>query len=236
MNIVICDDDIIQRRIIKNLIEENITNGSNINIVNVSSGEELLQATSKGAFDVIFLDIEMTGINGLETAKKIRKLDEQVIIVFITGYKDYAPNAFEVSAFRYIIKPIEAEKFKQCFNKIIEMLHKDNKDNLFEIKMGKQDLYIDKSDIVYFEKSKNKVIINTVHDQVEFYGTLNQVSKRINSDKFIQIHQGYIVNVDKIKILKQNEVLVEKGMNLPISRRKVNDVKRIFFQNMRRLT
>ena len=114
INIAICDDDLITLHNTKDLIEEYKI--KEFNIKTYSSGEELLK--SKREFDIIFLDIDMGGINGIETAKRIRVYDKQVKIIYVTNYTDYTSMAFSVHAFGYLVKPL---RLKRCITSLMKL-------------------------------------------------------------------------------------------------------------------
>lgn len=154
MNIAICDDEITIREQIKNLIEKQELNYT---LKIFSSGQELIEA--KLQFDIIFLDIQMEGINGIEAARKLRERGEEAILIFITGLKEYVFDAFDVSAFHYLLKPVEEEKFHRVFYRALEELkkreqqkyEKNQKQEQFFVKTRMRNYIINKNDILFIE-------------------------------------------------------------------------------------
>lgn len=122
MNIAVCDDDKIILKMIQHMIKNaKPSNTEDFAVTTFYTGEDLLSAI-KGSkyiparhFDIIFLDIQMAGINGIETAKAIRADDEETVLIFITAIKQYVFEAFDVSAFHYLLKPINQQKFTSVF-------------------------------------------------------------------------------------------------------------------------
>ena len=116
MRIAVCDDDRAIREEISRLIQKQV---SEADIAEYQSGEELINA--KGNFDIYFLDIEMGKTSGMDIARHIREQEEggrqRSIIIFVTGYREYMEAAFDVNAFHYLIKPIDAEKFSEVFSR-----------------------------------------------------------------------------------------------------------------------
>lgn len=119
MNIAICDDEKIVRLQIKGLIEKQKADG---NLELYETGEELL-AVGKH-FDVVFLDIQMEGMNGIDTARALREQNEETVLIFITGIKEYVFDAFDVAAFHYLLKPIEENKFMEVFDRAVKEAEK----------------------------------------------------------------------------------------------------------------
>ena len=115
MRIAICDDEKNIRELIKGKIANQYPNA---NIIFYNSGEELL--LSDEHIDILFLDIQMSGKNGMETARELRKKDKSVIIIFVTAAEEYVFQAFDVGAFHYIVKPINDTKFTEVLHRAIE--------------------------------------------------------------------------------------------------------------------
>jgi len=118
LNIAICDDNINHLSVIEGYLEK-FNSDTDIHIIKAHSGEELLDIVSDYSIDIAFLDIEMKELNGIEVGREIRTKFPESIIVFITGYRDYALEAFEIESFQYIIKPITCEKFYSVMEKIM---------------------------------------------------------------------------------------------------------------------
>ena len=112
LNIAICDDEKVIREQIKELAEKEmpcVCDGL------YETGDALLAAGKQ--FDIVFLDIQMEGTDGIETAKRLRQRDEDTILIFITGIREYVFEAFDVAAFHYLLKPIEEDKFREVFHR-----------------------------------------------------------------------------------------------------------------------
>ena len=114
MRIAICDDEKIIRELIGNKVKEQYPDSE---IVFYQSGEELL--LSDKHVDILFLDIQMSGIDGMETARELRKKDKNVILIFVTAVEEYVFHAFDVKAFHYIVKPIDHKKFSMILQKAV---------------------------------------------------------------------------------------------------------------------
>lgn len=235
-NIAICDDDTIQLDFLENLIiESEKEKDIEVNITKYLSGEDMLANSDIVNFHIIMLDMEMKEINGIEVARAIREINEEGIIIFITGYKDYVFNVFEVKAFRYLLKPLKKDVFVKAFSDAIETINMKvaTSKNFLHIKRNKEDIIISYNNILYFEKYKNKVLIVTDKENIELYGTMNQLIQLLNMDKFIRVHQGYIANIDNIEVITSKQVLLKNGNRIPISRRNAKEVKESFLARMK---
>ncbi|AKN32903.1 LytTR family transcriptional regulator [Clostridium carboxidivorans P7] len=234
--IAICDDEPVQVKIIEKYIEK-FNKDESLNLIFSNSGEELLSKIKYKQIHICFLDIEMKGLNGIEIGKKLREIDKNVIIIFVTGFKEYALNAFEIKAFDYIMKPISEEKFKKLFQETLDRLHlihyKLEKDKVFNV-VNKEITYkIKYDDIYYFEKELRKIKVIHRGGSSEFYDSLKNLKERIDMNYFTQCHQGYIVSNNKILIYKELCITIEElGIIIPVSRQYVNDVKKVFLKNL----
>lgn len=195
IKVAVCDDQESVLNEYEKIIEKiAISNDYNVEIFKFISGEELLKAFStKGLkFDIIFLDIIMDGINGIEVAKKIRDFDRMVEIVFITNSKAFALDGYEVRAYNYIIKNSEMfhskifEALKHSYSDINDYFIINNKSMVQKIRL---------KDIVFFESNKRKVIIHTNYKQYEVYDKLDNIYKTMIDKYFYKCHRSYVVNI-----------------------------------------
>ena len=156
MRIAICDDEEIFRMYLRNLlIKDSFTRGTDIQVAEYADGEALLEATQVSAErpDVVFLDIRMPGMDGLETAKLLRQRGEKCLIVFLTSLSEYARKGYEVRAFRYLLKE-EAERelsrvMEDCRGELEEACW-------FSFAQGHQTYRVPREEILYFESRKRE--------------------------------------------------------------------------------
>lgn len=194
MKIAVCDDEKIIREQIVRLIEKQ---GADCQIEQFATGDELL--AEKQCYDMIFLDIQMEGTNGIETARAIRQYDEGAVIIFVTVVKEYVFDAFDVGAFQYLLKPIREEKFEEIFErakKSVEQRHSEGEASLF-IKGKKRSVMLKQKDILYIENKANKVVIHTVKEEIEIWYTLKTLEEKLGKN-FYRCDRGYIVNMKHI--------------------------------------
>lgn len=233
LNIGVCDDDLIFASKIETLL---LNMGKKMliemNIEVYSDGCELWKDFQEGVlFDILYLDIEMIRINGIDVAKKIRKSDLDVIIIYISNYENYFIELFEVEPFRFIKKPVDEHIFRKYFEKAYERILKH--DVHFEYKFNKISHKMLLKDILYFESSGRLIMIQGKHENGKFYGKLNLVERKVKNENipFLRIHQSYLVNYRYIKEISFYKVVLFNGVELQISedrqkivREKYNDL------------
>ena len=223
MRIAVCDDDRAIREELFRLIQKQ---ASEVDIVEYQSGEEMIN--DGGDFDISFLDIEMGKVTGMDIARRIRQQEEtgghRSIIIFVTGYREYMETAFDVNAFHYLVKPIDAEKFSEVFRrawKEASALAEQTKKHILVRSCGMQQKILLK-DIYYIESRNKKVIFHTTDGALEVYGKMEELESRLGS-AFYRCHRCYLVNMEKISAYSADNIQVTNGDNLLLARKKYSD-------------
>lgn len=193
---------------------------------------------NKNKYDIIFLDMQMPEMNGIEAGKKIREFDRDVSIIYITGYVDFALNAFEIRALDYIVKPVNTKKLKQAildaFIRIGRTGQKDMDSKQFLVLSCNKKLFnVDMEDIIYLEKQENKVNVICEKDQYTVYDSLANIRNKLDENMFLQTHQGYIVNRKKISRYENQAIILSRGYNIPVSKKNIKSVRQAFFDSLR---
>lgn len=218
MRIAVCDDQVeFQNIILANLDRYKIK--FDINVFTYNSGEELIEAMKNNCFyHTIFMDIQMKGINGIETAEEIRKFDNKVNIIFTTSYADYAIEGYRVSALYYLLKPITNEKFDEVFSKALGKWEYIN--NKINIKVGIKTVTIDVSSILYIESQGREVYFYTKDTTYKTYSSFSNEQKRLEKFDFVQSHRCYAINLAYIKAVERDQIVLNNNQKVPLSRNK----------------
>lgn len=196
MRILICDDDVL---IIEQLQKYIRTFFQHIHvkcpeIVCFSNGEALL--ADKGKKDLIFLDIEMPGMNGIYAGNELRKANENVIIFIVTSYAEYLDDAMRFHVFRYLSKPLDRQRFYRNMKDAVDFYSTLNVRILIETKQG---IYmLPSSDIVTVEALERKVLIHTLQRDFESIHTMQHWLEMLPANSFFQTHRSFIVNFEHI--------------------------------------
>ena len=234
LRICICDDEKIQRSELKSIINRELElKGVDFSIEESEDGETLMSILNrdKNYFDIIFLDIEMDGIDGVETARQIRALNDTAVIIFVTGFADYVFDGYEVKAFNYILKPYREEKIADVLSEALKQIdYVQNKFFIVQLNSSSYKLYL--NDIIYFASDKRKIKVITEGNTYEFYGKLDDIEKEL-PNFFIRIHQRYLVNLNFVISIGNNYVKIN-GEKLPISRNRYQNVMIAFAKTMLR--
>lgn len=181
------------------------------------SGEELLKDYT--SFHAVFLDIDMEGMNGIEAGLKIRRLDKEVKIVYLTAYRDYVAGAFKVHAFQYLLKPVNRQDVHQVLKDIFDYIYKPKGDVLdFQTGQGLMCLPVD--EIYYFEYLSRKVQIVAADGRYTMQEKIGSVADRMKPFGFSMPHQSFVVNMLHVKNVLTGRILLDNGMEIPLAQKK----------------
>ena len=214
MRIAICDDEKNIRELIASKVLKHYPEAE---IIFFSSGEELLLSDKN--IDILFLDIQMSGRNGMETARELRKKDKTVILIFVTAMEEYVFQAFDVRAFHYIVKPIDDTKFSDVLSRAIDECYSQGIDtrepepNYVMINNGGVHTKVKIDDIVYAEVFNRKVVIHKMNDEIEYYGKMSDL-EAVAGDSFFRPHRAYLVNFKYVEKYDATTIYLEKGTAL----------------------
>ena len=189
-----------------------------------ASGESICDALEVNSYDIILLDILMTGIDGIQTAKNIRNLGDDSKIIFISSCDDKLRDLFRVGTIAFLDKPFNIEDLEQALKEAITMIKKDES-NMFTYKIGKDTCFIPLNDIKYFESNKHEIHIHTNKTIITYYGTLKMVLEQIGDNiAFVAAHKSYIINFKYTEIVKSSIKIKGSDATIPISRGMREDI------------
>ena len=208
MRFAICDDE----RVHINELEEYFAQKEDLQIESepFESGEALLDAYKQGqqSFDALFVDMEMGGMNGIETANAIRAIDERVIIVFVTSHEEYAIDCFQCSPLRFLKKPLQPEKMNEALQAIEQQLSK--KRVVVHLNFGKEQYRLYEDDIIYLESHNHKIDIYTVDETYVVNKNLNEMEDTLSANVFARAHKAFLVNLRYVRKIKGNEIYLRQ--------------------------
>lgn len=216
MNIAVVDDEKIIREEMERLVwgkEPDCQIGS------FESGEELLLAGKP--YDIVFLDIQMEGPNGIDTAKIIRQKWEDTVLIFVTGKKDYVFQAFDVAAFHYLLKPVRQDKFEEVFGRALQEAKRRKKEitDQLLVRTGKRTVSVSKGSILYVESRGKKAEIHTGKETMEIYASLSRLQTELGAG-FYRCHRGYLVNMAYVSEYCRDGILLTDGGRIYLAKEK----------------
>jgi DNA-binding LytR/AlgR family response regulator len=230
MKLAICDDDPVQIKLLSSLVTKwAARSGFPVSVHTFGSAEAFQFAWSEDqSFEVLLLDIQMPGQNGMALARDIRKADERLEIIFITGFLDYISEGYEVAALHYLMKPVNEEKLYACLDKACQREKTEAKTLLVE--SGGAQVRIRQDEILYLEAFAHSVAIVAVASQLEVNEGIGALEKRLEPCLFVKPHRSYFVGLRYVRKIGKTALELDKGTVIPVSRRLYPDVNKAFIK------
>lgn len=229
LQIAICDDEQFYREKIKYLLEEYLqAKGMLYTLHLFLSGEDFLeQCENNVRFDIVFLDISMEEVDGIQVAQRIRSFHSDTYIVFVTAFIDYALEGYKVNAVRYLMKDTLEIALEECMNAILQKMQVARV--TFSFLEGEKRLYTD--NILYVESRGHKSIFHYMESEMvsyQIYDKLDSVERNLEGYGFLRIHKSYLVNMKHIRKISNYIVSLDTGEELPVPRLRFQAVKEGF--------
>lgn len=234
MNVSICDDEKIYIESVREKVyvwaEQKGIPGT-VNITSYTSSEDLLEAWNRGLhIDMLFIDLRIPNeLTGLEIVKRIRAVDMNMPIAFISNYPDHACDGYTVNALRYILKPIRQQQVSECMD-IAYTRWIYQKSDCLKLEVNKQAIFLPFRDIIYLEALGHTIRFYTTDTRsTSVRGTLSDYEKRMPS-LFVKAHRSYIVNIMYVRRISRESLTLAGGTTLPLSHSCAESVNAAFRQ------
>lgn len=169
-------------------------------------------------YDVVFLDILMEPMNGIDLAKEIRRMDQKVVIVFLTVALEYAPAGYEVNAFRYLLKPVAEADLALVLKEIKKTL--DASFDTILLETPECEILIHTEELYYLEADNKESILHYMGDTIKVRRSLSELEEELSARHFVRVHRKYLVNLAHIREFDGKNLTLDCGRTLPLSRRR----------------
>ena len=196
------------------------------------SGEELLN--DEGQIDILFLDIQMKGMDGLETARKLRAGQFRGFLIFITVLKEMVFQSFEVQAYDYLVKPVEEKQFEKTMERLFASMQNAGEDSLL-VQKGYEGRIIREDEIVFCEVIDRKIYLNLASGEVvNYYERIENLETKLGSH-FFRCHRSYLINLKHLKGYKNGTACMDNGKKVPVSRLRSKEFSSVVLQYMKNM-
>lgn len=230
IRLALVEDDAGYRQLLRGYLDRYIEEtGTRLEVVEFSDGDEIA-LHYKADYDLILMDIELTFMDGMTAAEEIRKLDSQVIIIFITNSPQYAIKGYQVDAMDYMLKPVSYFAFSQRLAKAIRQINLQKVPDYIKIAVKNGMRRLDLADLLYVESQRHTLCYHTSEEILEGTGTLKDLEKQMKG-RFFPCAKGFLVNLDKVDGIVGDEILVGT-VRLPLSRTR----KKEFLETLNRFS
>ena len=221
IRIAIVEDAAFDRQVLRDCLSEyGQETGTELQITEFTDGSAFLEQYPDG-FDLVFMDIMMNGMDGLTTARKMRRWDDKVLLVFVTSMLQYAVQGYSVDAMDFIVKPVTYTGLKLCMDRVVRRLNMSIPVRLrFTNREGTH--LVDAAEICYIESLEHKIVVHTVQGEIQSDMSLAAAEKMVKALPFFRCHVSYLVNLRYVDRVSGNDVWVN-GDRLAISRYRRKD-------------
>lgn len=214
------DEEENHKKLCKYIKKHGEKSGNKYNTAKFMDPSEILN-NYRPIYDIIFMDVQMESMNGVEAANEIRKIDKDAIIIFVTNMADFAIQGYKVDALSYILKPVVYIDFELQLERAVKQVESMKTAFLIVLVNGEM-IRIDISKIIYIESMKQKLLIHMEERKLEVYSTLKKVEKDLENYYFAKCNSGYLVNLNYVERVEKNTLFI-LGKELVISRSKKKD-------------
>ncbi len=223
ITIAIVDDETMFRVLTRKKLEEVMKKiPFSFKIKEYKSGAEFLEG--KPSYDIVFMDIAMPEMSGLETAEKYRDYCPEGILIFLTAYDEYMKAGYKVNAFRYIGKQDDPQEFSEAVKSAVLALQEKEKMKLQLVNGG--DIFVALDDIVYIEAQARSVLLHTKDGEIlPIRSKISDLTELLETKGFYLIHRAYLVNMRYARSCVANEVVLSTLETIPISERRCHEFK-----------
>ena len=229
LRIAICDDEEFYREKLQALVQNYLLNhdlAGNFSLF--SSGEEFLgQCENQVKYDIVFMDITMDALSGIQTALRMRSFHSDTFLVLVTAFFDYVLEGYKVNALRYLLKDTLDASLPECMDAILRKMQ--TAQVTFPFTDGERKLYTD--NLLYIESQKHKSLFHymgTAREILRLYRKLDSIEEALSGYGFLRIHKSYLVNMKHILRISGYTAFLDTGEGLPIPRLKFQSVKEAF--------
>ena len=229
--IVLCDDSPADLMVLRGHLEQ-LKEKRPVDIISYTDGLDLLKDyKQKGFCDILVLDMRMETMGGIEVAKHIRQLDDEVPILIVTATVDYAVEGYKVGAFRYIVKPVESSDFLSAVEELLDRQQKKQA-SIFSFPSTSGTTKLMTDHIYYLESDLRTIRVVAKEGTFTFTGTISSLEEQLRPDGFIRIHKSFLVNVSHIYNIFKDSVTMDNKEVLPMSKHKRREVNQEFLSYM----
>ena len=217
VNIAVVDDSERDRKRIVDLLKSyEQKNGAKFILKEFIDGAEIID-NYQSDFDLIFLDIQMGGVDGMRTAMTIRRVDASVMIILVTKTAQYATKGYEVQAQNYILKPVTSFAFESELERSLSQLQRKEKSSiLVGSKIAPRRLEL--SEILFIESQKHKITVRTFDEHIVFTGTLKDYENTLKGHNYYRSNSGYLINLQHVMAIDGEDCIMSNGERLKVSR------------------
>lgn len=216
IRICIVEDDERDMRLLRDALERFASEcGIAADIVAFRDGAEIIERYPAHT-DIVFLDIEMDGLDGLSAAHALRARDEEVLIFFVTNMIQFALEGYTVNASAYIVKPLRYPLFSSHMQRALQTLE-HRRERFVTLRSGREQVFVNSNKITHVETSQKRSLVHTESNSIPCSEALQSIEKKLDPSQFFRVHASFLVNLAYVDTVTPKDVIV-RGTTIPVSK------------------
>ena len=232
LNIAIVEDDAADAELLMRHIKKYEKETGTAVKVQVFEDGELFLLNYKTHYDIAFMDIKLVGIDGMQAARRLRAIDQEIVIVFVTSMAQYAIKGYEVDACDFAVKPLTYADFYIKMRRAVKRVKRDEGD-IVTVKTPGNIVKLSASSVYYVEVIKHDLIWHTVSGEIKSHGTMREVEEMLRPYSFYRVHHSYLVNLNYVFAVR-GDIITVNDAQIKISRAKKPEFIKVFAQFARK--
>ena len=203
-----------------------------LELINFMAGKDIVEYIKKEPLDIAILDVDMIGMDGMEVAKNLKEVNEDIVIFFITGHSEFAVEAFDVDAIGYVMKPVDKDKLERTLLKAVSKVREiksREKQRELVITVSNLKKRIPVDDIIYIERVQTQCVIVTKKEEYRVYDTITDLVEKVG-EGFVRASQSFILKVSEITKVTYKEATLKNGLTVSLGRGFTKEVKKAFLE------
>ena len=229
MKIEVCEDEnVFSEQLVEYINEWAKSKSVFVEIFTYISAEKFLYEWEDSEdYDIVFLDIKLGKMSGMDLAKIIRKTNNDLPIVFATNMKEYVIKGYSVSAMQYLLKPVKKD---DCFNCLNRILQSNKTKKYYLLNDLEKTVKIPTSDIIYIRMFSHTATMVTSAKEYEFRKTISQLLADLDDKLFVKCHKSYIINIRHVESVSKNYAVMSNGEEIPLSKDSAIEINDMFIK------
>ena len=203
-----------------------------LDLINFMAGKDMVEYMKREPLDIAILDVDMIGMDGMEVAKKLKEINEDIVVFFITGHSEFAVEAFDVDAIGYVMKPVDKEKLERTLLKAVTKVRElkgRTKQRELVITVNNLKKRIPVDDIIYIERVQTQCVIVTKREEYRVYDTITDLVDKVG-EGFVRASQSFILKISEISKVTYKEATLKNGLVVSLGRGFTKEVKKAFLE------
>lgn len=231
LKIAVCEDNEIDSAILINFVEAYMNKRQlAFHIDSYSNGADLLSSFHQGSYHLIFLDIFMDYMNGIDVGKVIRSIDFQTEFIFCTSSSEYALESYDMLALGYLLKPFDVRRMELLLDRFVQRFDHLSYQTI-TVKCQYEDYTLRLNEIMYIHSDDKLLFFHLANgDEIRSYGKLSLLENQLSSTFFLRCHQRYIINMDYIQTIDDNDFIISPETRIPIRKHEFHKFKEVYIQ------